>query len=52
MEKQEILNLLKDKKELCKKRIDLPQHVDFKIVGKTCSNTFARIWIVSKYAIQ
>ena len=35
MEKQEILNLLKDKKELCKKRIDLPQHVDFKIVGKT-----------------
>lgn len=35
MEKQEILNLLKDKKELCKKRINLPQHVDFKIVGKT-----------------
>lgn len=35
MEKHEILNLLKKKKELCEKRIDLPKHVDFKIVDKT-----------------
>ena len=35
MEKKEILNLLKSKKDLSKKRIVFPKHVDFKIVDKT-----------------